>query len=307
MRNSTRTTSEKARATTTRPGSATSGRPPKPHSAMLCLSVPISSSRSGRTGRFCVRIVPVFGGKAAADVQSRQFDAGPVAHPVRRGQSPFVGLGLLDLASDMEAQADLEADPVETLHQFDGMAGRRAELPRKLVERVALGLQPHEDGHGSRVEIERAHDSQDLGDFVLVVEREHANAVGLERQPDVRLGLDRVHVEHLRLLGGRAHGRELARRGHVEGPDAGLDQRGEHHRLAVRFHRIGRLPGKQRHEPPGVRLEHGRPEAIERRVRPEGESCFAPGGELLHRALLVRARAYQAGTCGKGRPAQESG
>ena len=96
----------------------------------------------------------------------------------------------------------------------------------------------------ARVDVERAHHARQLGDLVLVVERDDADAVFLERQPDVRLRLDRMHVEHLGVGRDGAHGRELAGRGDVEGGDAGLDQRLQHHRLAIGLDRIGGLAGK---------------------------------------------------------------
>ena len=55
-----------------------------------------------------------------------------------------------------------------------------------------------------------------LGDLVLMVERHDPDAVVLERQPDVRLRLDRMHVEQLGIGRDRAHGGELAGRRDVE-------------------------------------------------------------------------------------------
>ena len=78
------------------------------------------------------------------------------------------------------------------------------------------------------IDVERPHHAGELGDLVLMVDGDDADAVLLERQADIGLRLDRMHVEHLGIRRHRAHRRELARRGHVEGRDAGLDQRLQH-------------------------------------------------------------------------------
>ena len=77
-----------------------------------------------------------------------------------------------------------------------------------------------------------------------MIESERADAVVLEREADVRLRLDRVHVEELGLRRDGAHRRELGRRRDVEAVDAGLGERLQHHALAVGLDRIGGLAGK---------------------------------------------------------------
>ena len=52
----------------------------------------------------------IFGGKAAADIEAGERHADAIAHPVRGGQRPLIGVGILDLAADMEADTDLVAD-----------------------------------------------------------------------------------------------------------------------------------------------------------------------------------------------------
>jgi hypothetical protein len=115
-----------------------------------------------------------------------------------------------------------------------------------------------------------------------VVDGDDADAVFLQRQLDVRLRLDRVHVEHLGIFRDGAHGGELTGRGHVEGRHAGLDQRLQHHRLAIGLDRIGGLAREHLHELPGVGLEHLRMEAIDRFVGPERKGCLAGILESLH-------------------------
>jgi hypothetical protein len=92
-----------------------------------------------------------------------------------------------------------------------------------------------------------------------------------QRQPDVRLRLDRVHVEHLGVGATFAHRRDFARRRDVEGVDAGLDQRLQHHRLAIGLHRIGGLAGKHPMNRRASAFSTSGPEAVDRIVRPHGE------------------------------------
>ena len=183
----------------------------------------------------------------------------------------------------MEAEADLEADVGDAAGQLDGMGGRGAELLRQFVSRVAARGEADVEGDLLRVEIEAAHDAQDLGDLVLMIEGEHADAVGLERQADIRLRLDRVHVEELGLRRDRAHRRELAGRRDIEAIDAGGGERLQHDRLAVGLHRIGGAAGKRGGEGARILGEHARAKAIDRHVRPQRVRGIPGGLETLHR------------------------
>ena len=81
---------------------------------------------------------------------------------------------------------------------------------------MPLGLDAHKEGDLARIDVERPHDARYLGDLVLMVDGHHADAIFLKRQPDVRLRLDRVHVEHLGVWRDGAHRCELAGRGDIE-------------------------------------------------------------------------------------------
>ena len=166
----------------------------------------------------------VFGREAAADVEGREWRRHAVADPVGRGQRPLVGVGILDLAADMEGDADLVAVAVQAVGQLDGMGRRGTELLGQLVGGRAAGLDAHEDGERAGVDVERAHHTGELGHLVLMVDGDDADAVALERQADVGLRLDRMHVEHLGLRRDGAHRLELGRRGDVEGGHARLCQ-----------------------------------------------------------------------------------
>ena len=122
----------------------------------------------------------------------------------------------------------------------------------------------------SRRDVHRAHDAQDLRDLVLVVESQRADTVRLQSEPDVRLRLDRMHVEHLGLGGDRPHGLELGRAGDVEAANAGIGQHLEDHRLAIGLHGIGGLSREAFHEGKRVLAQDARPEAIDGLVGSKG-------------------------------------
>ena len=192
--------------------------------------------------------MPIDRGKSAADIEPDKGDARAVSHPVGGFERQLIGFGFLYLATDVEAQTNLEAYLMEPLHQFHRMAGCGAEFLRQLVHRMTLGLQPHENADRARIEIKRPHDPEHLGNLVLMVERHHPYTVSLKRQTDIRLCLDRVHVQHFRVRRCGAHSLELARRGDVKDFHTGLDQCLEHHRFTIGLDRIGGVSGKQFHE-----------------------------------------------------------
>ena len=142
----------------------------------------------------------------------------------------------------------------------------------------------------ARIDVERAHHARQLGDLVLVVDGDDADAVFLQRQPDVRLRLDRMHVEHLGIGRDGADGRKFARRRDVEGRHAGLDQRLQNDLLAIGLDRIGGLAGEHLHELPGVGLQHLRAEAIDRFVRAKRKRRLAGILESLHGSSLGGGR-----------------
>lgn len=155
---------------------------------------------------------------------------------------------------------------------------------------MPLGLDAHENGDLARVDVERAHHARHLGDLVLVVERDDADAVGLKRQAYVGLRLDRVHVEHLGLRRDGSHRLEFGGRGHIERLDSYLGQCFEHHGLAIGLDRISRLAGKHAHELPRVFLQHIGTKAIDRIVGSKGERGFAGIFEFLHvRSCTIRS------------------
>ena len=126
-----------------------------------------------------------------------------------------------------------------------------------------------------------------------MIDGDDADAIVLQRQADVGLRLDRMHVEHLGIRRDGAHGREFARRSDVEGPDPGLDQRLQHDLLAIGLDRIGGLAGEHPHELPGICLQHFRAEAIDRLVWTERERRFAGIFESLHGCSSVRGAESQ--------------
>jgi hypothetical protein len=205
----------------------------------------------------------------------------------------------------MEAQADPVAATMEALQQFDRMRRAGAEFLRQFVSRVAFRVQPDENRHRAGVDVERPHHACQLDDLVLVVERDHPDAERFKRQPDVRLRLDRVHVEHLGIGRDGAHRRELRWRSHVEGGYPGLRDGIEHHRLAIGLDRIGRLAGKQAGEAPRIGFQHFRPEAIDRPVRTKGQRGFTGGIESLHADSLLRSEAISEGP--REKPVPENG
>ena len=92
----------------------------------------------GIGGVCAARIVAVGGRESRRRCRAPAIgDAGAAPHPGGRGERPLVGVGVLDLAADMEAEADLEADVGDALDEFDGMGRRRAEFLRQLVGGVA--------------------------------------------------------------------------------------------------------------------------------------------------------------------------
>ncbi len=119
---------ESERATMTRPGSAMSGMSKKPHSSIAPRISAMSSGRLGICRLGTARVVSVGRRKAAADVEPGERHAGAVPHPVRRGERALIDVRVLDLAADMKAEADAEADPVDALQQLDGMRRRGAEF-----------------------------------------------------------------------------------------------------------------------------------------------------------------------------------
>ena len=120
-----------------------------------------------------------------------------------------------------------------------------------------------------------------------MIERHRADAVGLKRQADIGLRLDRVHVEHLGMRSDGAHGRELAGRSDIEAVDAGGGQGLQHDRLAVGLHGIGGAAGEGIGESARIGGEHVRPEAIDRHVGPQLVGGIAGGGKALHQAKVL--------------------
>ena len=182
----------------------------------------------------------------------------------------------------MEADADLVAGPVQPLEQLHRRCRARAELLRQLVGRAALGLYAHENGDRARIDVERPHHARQLGDLVLVVDRDDADPVVLERETDVGLRLDRMHVEHLGVRRDCAHRRDLRRRGHVEDRDPRFRQRPEHQILAIGLDRIGGLARKQAHETQRVGLQHLGPEAIDGHIWSKRQRHILGIVESLH-------------------------
>ncbi len=74
---------------------------------------------------------------------------------------------------------------------------------------MALGLQPHHDGDIRGIDVQSAHDAMQFGNFVFMVDRKGADCVSLERQADVGLSLDRMHVQQFGGPGELAHRGEL--------------------------------------------------------------------------------------------------
>jgi hypothetical protein len=122
LRSSTRTISEKARATITRPGSATSGMSPNPHSSMSERSRDINCPSDGISA-------PCGSGRGRIRPESRRRHRARPAEAARlRTQSaafqrPLIGVGVLDLAADMEADADLEAGACSRCSSSTACAG----------------------------------------------------------------------------------------------------------------------------------------------------------------------------------------
>ena len=87
---------------------------------------------------------PALKAEAAANVERGERDTGAGAHPGSRGERALVGVGILDLAADMEGNADAEADIVHALGELDRMRGTGAELLRKLIGRMAACRDAHE-------------------------------------------------------------------------------------------------------------------------------------------------------------------
>ena len=89
------------------------------------------------TGFLRRRVVAVFRRKAAADVE-RRMSSTPARERTQSAEAerPLIGVGILDLAADVEADAAAKADAVDALEQLDGMRRRRAELLGQLVGRL---------------------------------------------------------------------------------------------------------------------------------------------------------------------------
>jgi hypothetical protein len=155
--------------------------------------------------------VAVFGREAAADIEPGEIEGEPVAHPVGGGKRPLVGVRVLDLAADMETQPDLVACAVQSLGELHGTCRAGAEFLRQLVGSLAFGLDPHEDGQRTRIDVECTNHTRQLDDLVLVIDGNDADAVFLQRQPDVRLRLHRMHVEHFGIGRDRANRRKFTR------------------------------------------------------------------------------------------------
>src|SRR5690606_20120995 len=99
------------------------------------------------------RIMSVFGGETASDVETGKFEPDAVAHPVSRGKRTFIGVGILDLAADMKAQADPVADPMCPLRELDRIGRSSPELLRQLIGCRAPGSYAHIDGHRPRIDV----------------------------------------------------------------------------------------------------------------------------------------------------------
>ena len=162
-------------------------------------------------------------------------------------------------------KADIEF-PNDLLQELDRMARRGAKLLRQLVSRMALRRQSHEHRDGRGVDIERTHDAQHLGHFVLVIEGDRPYAILFERKANVGLRLDGVHVEQFAIGFRTACGNELLRRSDIEGADTRRHEIFQNRRLAVCLHRISGLARENRQEPLCVLLKDLRPETIDRNI-----------------------------------------
>ena len=91
------------------------------------------------------------------------------------------------------------------------MSGRGAELLGQFIGGMPFRLEPDEKRDRSGVHVQRTHDPENLRDLVLVVEGHDPDTVCFQSQPDVRLRLDRVHVQHAGVGGHGAHRGELSR------------------------------------------------------------------------------------------------